>query len=410
MPKSKLIFVNRYFYPDHSATAQILSDLAFDLARRGWRVEVITSRGGYDAQSASLPAREIISGVHIYRVWSTSFGRMRLAGRMLDYLSFYLSALIAMVRRCRRGDVLIAKTDPPMLSVLAAAAARVRGGRLVNWLQDLYPEVAEGLGITLAGGPTGGLLRALRNRSLQAAKMNVAIGELMAERIRNEHVPPDRVAVLPNWTDDDAIRPGRDAGIGLRKEWRIERDFVIGYSGNLGRAHDIDTMLEAATILRGEASIRFLFIGGGSGLAELARRVEAAGLTNFLFKPYQPKEALAESLAVPDVHWITLLPELEGLIVPSKCYGIAAAARPMLFIGSENGDLAKLIRDHGCGIAVAQGAADRLADAIRRLAANPHHCRDLGLAARSMLDRHFSRRRTLDGWNHLLERAAADGA
>jgi glycosyltransferase involved in cell wall biosynthesis len=406
MPKSKLIFVNRYFYPDHSATAQILSDLAFDLARRGWQVEVITSRGGYDAGATSLPAREMISGVQVRRVWSTSFGRTKLAGRVLDYLSFYLGAFAAMVRHSGRGDVIVAKTDPPLLSILAAVAARIRKARLVNWLQDLYPEVAAGLGITLAGGPTGRFLRALRNRSLRAARMNVAIGELMAERIRNEHVPPDRVAVLPNWTDDDAIRPCPDAGIALRKQWGIERDFVIGYSGNLGRAHDIETMIEAAAILRDDARIRFLFIGGGSGLAELARRVEAAGLTNFLFKPYQPKEALAESLAVPDVHWITLLPELEGLIVPSKCYGIAAAARPMLFIGSESGELAKLIRDHGCGIAVAQGAADRLADAIRLLVADPDRCRDLGVAARTMLDRHFSRRRTLDGWHDLLERAA----
>lgn len=406
MSRSKLIFVNRYFHPDHSATAQILSDLAFDLAKRGWRVEVITSRGSYEAGGPPLPPSETIAGVHVRRVRGTRFGRMRLAGRVVDYLSFYLSAFAAMVRHSRRGDVIVAKTDPPMLSTLAALAARIRGARLVNWLQDLYPEVAAGLGIALAGGRSGGLLRALRNRSLRAARMNVAIGELMAERIRNEHVPPDRVTVLPNWTDDDAIRPSADAGVALRKEWGIERDFVIGYSGNLGRAHDIETMLEAAAILRDDARIRFLFIGGGSGLAELARRVEAAGLTNFLFKPYQPKEALAESLAVPDVHWITLLPELEGLIVPSKCYGIAAAARPILFIGSDKGELAKLIRDHDCGMAVAQGAADRLAEAIRQLAGDPRHCRNLGLAARTMLDRRFSRRQTLDGWHDVLDRAA----
>ena len=118
----------------------MLSDLAFDLARQGERVTVITSRQRYDAPNVALPAKETIDGVEIFRVWTSRFGRQNLIGRSADYLSFYVTAAWTLLRLARRGDIVIAKTDPPMLSVIAAPIARLRGARLVNWLQDIFPD------------------------------------------------------------------------------------------------------------------------------------------------------------------------------------------------------------------------------------------------------------------------------
>ena len=112
-----LLFVNRYFHPDHSATSQMLSDLSFHLAERGWRVEVVTSRQRYDDSSARLPSRETVRGVEVRRVWSTRFGRGFLPGRAVDYATFYFSAFFALLRRAKRGSTIVALTDPPMISV-----------------------------------------------------------------------------------------------------------------------------------------------------------------------------------------------------------------------------------------------------------------------------------------------------
>ncbi len=139
---SRLIFVNRFFFPDHSATSQILSDLAFDLSSAGRDVHVIASRQIYDDPKASLPKHETISGVQVHRVASTRFGRAALAGRAVDYVSFYRSVQRVLGEIARRGDVIVVKTDPPLTSVVAMGAARRGGARLVNWLQDLYPEIA----------------------------------------------------------------------------------------------------------------------------------------------------------------------------------------------------------------------------------------------------------------------------
>ena len=111
----KLVFLNRFFHPDHSATSQMLSDLAFALARRGRAVAVIASRQRYDAPTDTLPAREQIRGVSVYRVWTSRFGRTSLIGRAIDYATFYLAATWRLWRLARAGDVVIAKTDPPML-------------------------------------------------------------------------------------------------------------------------------------------------------------------------------------------------------------------------------------------------------------------------------------------------------
>src|SRR5712691_6432068 len=146
MTARRVLFVNRYFHPDHSATSQMLSDLSFHLAERGWRVEVVTSRQRYDDSSAKLPPRETVHGVEVRRVWSARFGRGFLPGRALDYATFYASAFLMLLRRAHPGPTILALTDARLLADIAAFAAMLRRATLINWTQDVFPEVAEALG------------------------------------------------------------------------------------------------------------------------------------------------------------------------------------------------------------------------------------------------------------------------
>jgi colanic acid biosynthesis glycosyl transferase WcaI len=321
---ARLIFLNRFFHPDHCATSQIVSDLAFHLAAAGADVHVITSRQLYDAPRATLAEEEDVSGVHIHRLATTRFGRSGLAGRAIDYASYYA----LMWRRARalagRVDILFAKTDPPLTSVVALRVAVQRNARLVNWMQDVYPETAAELGVPLMRGALGRILCRQRDRSLQSAAANVVVGERMAGRMR-ALAGATPLHVIPNWSDDEELRPLPHEKNPLRQEWGLEQKFVAGYSGNLGRVHEFETVLSAAALLRGHPNIVFLFIGGGHQFDRLARSVRESGLEGiFHFMAYQPQELLKYSLSVPDVHLISLRPQLEGLIVPSKFYGIAA--------------------------------------------------------------------------------------
>jgi glycosyltransferase involved in cell wall biosynthesis len=412
----KLIFLNRFFHPDHSATSQMLSDLAFALAERGGAVCVITSRQRYDAPADTLPLRETVDGVAVHRVWTSRFGRANLLGRAIDYATFYLSAAWRLWRLTRSGDVVIAKTDPPMLSMIAVPVCWLRGARLVNWLQDIFPEAAQALGVGgLAARAPYGLMRWLRNRSLKAAHMNVVLGERMAQRVSGLGVASDRVRIIPNWADGNAIAPIDHAANALRAEWGLGDAFVVAYSGNLGRAHEIETLLEAMTIVATAVErailarnmpkcrpVLWLFIGSGALFDPLQAEVERLGLTSVRFKSYQPSALLAQSLPAADVHLVSLRPELEGLIVPSKFYGICAAGRPTIFVGDRNGEIARLIACHECGRTVAVGDGSGLAQTVLDLAADPALCGRMGECARQAFDAEFDKSIAIARWERLL--------
>jgi len=376
MPRRRVrvVFVNRYFHPDHSATSQMVSDLAFHLASRGWSVGAITSRQRYDEPGARLPSREMIDGVDIRRVWSSTFGRHFLPGRVIDYATFYFSAFLAIRRE--RNAIIVAKTDPPLLSVVAALASR----RQVNWLQDLFPEVANALGIRIPK-----FVKRMRDWSLRRARVNVAIGELMAKRVGGN------VVVRHNWADA-ALHP-------------IARDrnapFTVAYSGNLGRAHEFGTMLDA---MHAMPDVRFVITGGGAQLD----RVRASALANVTFQPYAPRERLSESLSAADVHLVTLQPRLEGLIVPSKFYGIIAVARPVIFIGAPDGEVARLIQESGCGYVVEPRDSASLVDHIRHLATHRDEAEAMGRRGRELYEAQFSPSKALPDWERILAEAAGD--
>jgi colanic acid biosynthesis glycosyl transferase WcaI len=412
----RAIFLNRFFYPDHAATSELLSDLAFALGQRGFRITVITSRLHYETAAAALPPRDSIDGVEIWRVWTSKRGRQRLTGRSLDYLSFYLAAAWRLWRLARVGDIIVAKTDPPLLSVMAATIARLRGARLVTWLQDIFPEVAEVLKV---GGGLGGvafrLMRPFRNWSLHSAHTNVVVGEGMATRLMGQGIARETIRVIPNWSDGALILPIAAAENELRKSWALNDRFVVGYAGNLGRAHDVATIIEAMTLLQERATespaddiarqIMFVFIGGGVQCARLEREVLQRRLANVRVHPYQPRQHLAETLGVVDVHLVSLNPKLEGLIVPSKFYGIAAAGRPTLFVGAPDGEIALLVEEARCGFTVAPGDGTALMDRILQLARDPELCASMGERARAAFEQRWDKERAVHLWEEVLNAA-----
>ena len=398
----KLIFVNRYFRPDLSATSQLLSDLALHLARGGREVHVVTSRQRYEDAAARLPAEEVIEGVRVHRVWTSRFGRGTLPGRALDYLSFYLAAGLRLAALARTGDLVVAMTDPPLASLPAALAARLRGARLINWLQDVFPEIAQRLGLRVGGGVLGALARAARGYSLRAAALNIVLGDRMREVV--ERLEPgcrERIAVIHNWADGRAIRPLPAQASALRREWRCEGRFVVGYSGNFGRVHEFDTVVTAARALIAQGDVIFSFTGGGYNMERLA----AQQLPNVLLHGYLPAERLADGLGSCDVHLVTLRPEVEGLVVPSKFYGIAAAGRPVIFVGDPRGEVAHMVRRADCGLVVAAGDAAGLARAIVSLRDDASVRTAMGIRARAMFEANYDRPQAMALWEAAFARA-----
>ena len=398
----RVIFVNRYFHPDQSATSRMVSALAFGLAKHGTDVAVIASRTRHDDPESPLPAAEACGGVRIARLATTRFGRHTLPGRALDYLSFHVMAFFWLLGHVGRGDMVVVCTDPPLISLGCGLPVRLRGGHMVNWIMDLFPETAVELGLFRKVPLLGRLAATLRDRSIARARLSICPTEKMADFLRTRGLPAERIKVLHHWSDAAEIHPVARDKNPLRIAWNYGGKFVVGYSGNFGRAHEFTTLIDAATLLKDRKDIAFLMIGGGYKLASVEAAVRERNLTNVVFKPLQPADRIAESLGVPDLHVVSLLPHLEHCIIPSKFYGILAAGRPTLFIGDPRGSVAAVIDAHRCGVTVEIGKAGQLAETIAALAAAPQRVAAMGAAARAVLEADYAYERALASWRSLF--------
>lgn len=402
----KIVLANRYFYPDQSATSRMVSSLAFSLAGQGHSVTALASRHFHDRRDAVLPARETINGVSVRRLWTSGFGRSGLAGRAVDYGTFHMSAALWWLLNTGRKDVCVVCTDPPLLAVTGAMPIALRGGRLVNWVMDLFPETATELGLLSQGAPSGKISLLLRDWSLKRAALTICPMQEMNRYLASRTPGVSQFTTVHHWSDGEEIHPVHPEHNRLRREWGLEGTFVVGYSGNFGRAHEFDTLINAAEKLRGHDHVRFLLIGDGQRRAATEREVRRRGLSNVLFKSYQPSELLAQSLSAADVHIVSLLPELEYCIVPSKFYGVLAAGRPTIFIGDLDGEVATVVRRAACGESVAPGDADGLAGLILRLESELTERLAMGRRARQLLEIEYGRDHGVDRWqeavSHLL--------
>lgn len=359
----RLIFLNRFYWPDEPATAQLLTDLAEHLAARGISIEVVTSGSRNDR----APREETRRGVKIVRVTRARWAGGGLAGKAAEWSSFLFAATWRLLRDARRGDVVVVLTDPPLLGIGAWLVSMMRGTRLFHWVQDIYPEIA----IELTGHRWLAALRLPRNLAWRHAEGCVTLGTDMAAVLARNGVATGKISIVPNWGPAGLAPATASAVAALRHKWGLAGKFVVAYSGNLGRVHDLEPVLALAEALRGDVRFAIVFLGGGAQRAPLEAEAARRALSNVRFLPAQPRTQLAESLSVGDVHLVTLLPGCEHYVFPSKLYGIASVGRPVAFIGPHDCELTRLVTERNLGVAVERSQIAALAAALRALADDP---------------------------------------
>lgn len=331
----RMLFVNQFFWPDSSATSQQLTDLVNALAARGETIEVLCGdSGGYAAAAGSEAPRALV-----HRVKAAPFTRGKL-GRVASYLSFYASAFVRGLT-LRRPDVVVSMTTPPLISLLGTAIQILRGSRHYIWEQDVYPDIAVDLAHIREGSLLHRVTGALADFSRRRATGIVVLGECMRDRLIRRGVRPERIVVAEHWSNSQSITPMPRPG--------NPRELVLLYSGNLGLAHDLDTLLGTMDALRDDARFRFLFVGTGGRRKALTDFIEAHGIASVEMRPFVARDKLSEGLAAGDIGLVTQQTGACGSVVPSKVYGILAAGRPLLFIGPSAAQPARIIRRHGCG-------------------------------------------------------------
>ena len=296
-------------------------------------------------------------------------------------------------------------TDPPVIGDVALLVARRFRVPLVVVSEDVFPEIAVELQ-RLRSPLLVGLLGSLTRFYLRRADRVVAIGETMERRLATKGAAPERMRVIPNWTDTRSITPQpRD------NSWAREHDlvgrFVVMHSGNVGHAQDLDTLIRAATFLRDLEDLRIVIVGFGARHAEHVALAERLDTDLVRFLPYQPREALARSLSSADVHFVGLGRGLSGYVVPSRLYGILAAGRPVVAAAEGDSETARVIEEVGCGIVIAPGQPDVLARSLRRLASGDVDLEEMGRRGREYVVAEADRDVAVARYRDLLDEVRA---
>jgi glycosyltransferase involved in cell wall biosynthesis len=375
-----ILFINRVYPPESGATGRVLEHVAKRFFSAGWDVSVLTTAG--DRSQVGTILQE---GVKVTRI-AMPFSKKSLISRALGY-ALMIPSLLLKALQLTRADIVVTKTDPPMLLVIGPILKWLKGSKTIHWAQDLYPEVAEELGVFSKGGIVAGILRKISTLSMRNHNLTLAVGRCMQERLEKRGIPLGKVRVVLNVGVESEIVPVPHDRNEFRKTHGLNGMFVVMYSGNMGRAHDFEAVLKAARRLQdqGHGTVLFLFVGNGPGETSLRQEAERSGLRNIRFLPPVASGSLSESLSAGDLHLVTMKSEMEGLVVPSKFYGVMAATRPCLFIGPEESEVARMILEKTVGRVISTEDGESLAAEILKYLAEPQMMKEEGARAARLL-------------------------
>jgi len=401
----RILILSINFPPDLVGAAKYTGELASALAARGHEVEAVVAPPYYPAWQVAAPhtARrytwDTAGGVRVLRCPLWVRPNLGGVGRLLHLASFAAASAPALWWRTARWRPHVVFVVTPTLLTLPAAAlaARLSGARLWLHVQDLEIDAAFALGL-LNGSAARSAALALESRLLRACDVVSTIAPTMTARLQAKRVPADRLHMLPNWVDGDAVRPLPDGG-SMRAELGYgPSDVVALYAGSMGAKQGLSLVVEAAARLGGDSRLRFLLAGDGPERAALQQA--AQGMANVRFAPLVPAERLNDLLNVADIHVLPQRADADGLMMPSKLGPMMVSGRPVVACAAAGSDIAQALE--GCGAVTTPGSAEALADALRALVDAPERRQAWGDAARRRALALWCRKEALDSFERRL--------
>lgn len=404
----KLLIINQYYWPDYAATAQVLTDLAESLVSNSHKVTIVCSRKTYVGDKTVLPSREEQNGVRIIRVPAFGGGKKaRATGRILDFLSFYITSTI----KCfclPRHDIVLTLTSPPMIGMLGWLLAVFKNTKHIHWCMDMCPDLLIVGGMIKENSIIHRILEFLTRCYIKRCDAVCVLGPYMGHRIQKYGVDKLRLHILPVWANGSRIKSIPREENWFIKEHNLANKFIVLFSGNIVTANTLDTVISAGEKIHHEKDILFVCISDGNAFEKFKSRVWAKGLTNFLFLPYQHQEHLSYSLSAAHAHIVFFRPGKEGMRVPSKIYGIMAAGGAIVYIGNEGNEVTDIIRRHNIGFIVGIEDIDGFIRAIKSLRDNPELLNDISGRARAAFEKEYDAEITISRFDKLIRNICVD--
>jgi glycosyltransferase involved in cell wall biosynthesis len=346
-----------WFYGTYEPVIPLYETVFPRLERAGVRPLALASRGTY----RSTPWQADPENRRRYMRFSWVPVALR-ANKRVHAVCYWLFAPLKVLLARSRLNVF--QTEPPLFFVLGVAISRLRRTPCIVHMMDYQVDMAVHAGLLREGSLAHRVLSRLALWALRRANRVIVLGRCMEDYFAGQGVPRDRIRIVHNWAPPEAV-PRPEEAAAFRQEHGLDQSFVVMYSGNMGYSHRMDTVLAVAAELRPLRDVQFVFVGKGVREREIEAAV-AAGAPNVRMLPLQPRERVGASISAGHVHFVSLREGCEGRLVPSKAYGIMSCGRPLIYEGSERGEVARIVRESGCGVVVPPGDRNALRDAVLR--------------------------------------------
>ena len=391
----QISILTQYFYPSHAATAQLMTDLAKGLSQHDYQLNIFT---GTESNSATP---DFLTQVKIIRAFSPIRSSTSIFSKISSSIFFLVGAIGYLIFNIPGNTPLLIASNPPYAGVLGILFKIVRRGKYYFLLQDIFPESAVMSGIMNQNSILYKFFSKLIYLTYKYSEYIIVLSTSMQEFLEKKY--PDlktKIKVIENWAIEDIPVVSKQEN-NFAKQHKLDEVFTVLYSGNLGRLHDIETITEAARILK-DKPIKFVFIGDGAKTKIVKQAIEDYQLQNILLLPYQPRELLPLSLTACDISLVSLMPGAESIVAPSKLYGMLAAGRGIISISVPNSYINKLLTNSGCGVNVPPDNPQQLADIILQLARDNERVKSMAKIARQLYETRYTFRRALDEYEKLI--------
>lgn len=394
--KKKILVIEQHFFPAAAAIGQLFLELCEDLVEAGYQVKVITGNPTKLFQKKiKISRRENYKGIEIVRLKNTELNKYNMIGRVINYLTFHLSISFHIIFS-ERPDLVLVSSNPPLISFHGVILKKFKKCKVIYNIQDLYPDIAVKLG-KLKNKTFIFFLKTLSKYIIRKMDKIVVVGEYMERKIKKDAlkgIETNHIVTIHNWADGEELKVVNKKVNYLEREWGLEGKFVILYSGNMGYLHEFDTIIFAAEDIQNKEhkDVVFLFIGEGIKKDYIRKKAEEKGINNIIFFPYQPRDRLNFSLGLANISLVTLEKGFEGMVVPSKIYGILASGRPVIGVVGGESELTEIIREGKCGKFVKIGDHMTLSRVIIEYYNNPQKCINEGMSGRKYFEKNYDRK------------------
>ena len=372
----KILFFSHYYSPEGNAPATRVSALCERWAKAGHDVTVVTCAPNvpsgvvYDGYR-NVRMDETINGVKVVRVKTYIAANKGAFRRMLNFVSYFMSALWTAFG-LPRPDVVIATSPQIFCGYAGVWYARLKRVPLVVEIRDIWPESMGAVGAHIPGPAYWALERVEKAMYRRCAKL-VTVGDGYRERLIEKGVPAEKIAIVMNGTDLAVYGP-REKDTELLRRHGLDGKFVVSYIGTVGMACGLEVVLDAAEILdhkeHMEKEVVFVIVGDGAHREQLEAEAKKRGLSNVVFTGRQPKDTMPAWVASSDANLVHLRKtDLFTTVMPSKIFESAGCRRPIIM--GVDGFAKKLVMDAGAGLDMKPESAQSLVECVERLVADP---------------------------------------